>query len=69
MCTDVFTIITAMDQSGGIYNGTGGQEVNKPQAMPSLFTAINPGTVVNYNIWSGTPLCEHHRDHHCLSGI
>ena len=44
-CTDVFTVITTKDQSGGIYNNysTGGQGfmalVNKPcpQAMPSVY--------------------------------
>ena len=40
-CTDVFTVLTKKDQSGGICNSTGGRGfmavVNKPhpQAMPS----------------------------------
>ena len=49
-CTDVFTIITTKDQSGGIYNNysTGGQGfmavVNKPHswAMPSHSVCLLP---------------------------
>ena len=49
-CTDVFTIITTRDQSGGIYNSysTGGQGfmavVNKPcpQATPSDSVCLLP---------------------------
>ena len=49
-CTDVFTVITMKDQSGGIYNNysTGGQGfmavVNKPRlrAMPSDSVCLLP---------------------------
>ena len=49
-CTDVFTIITTKDQSGGIYNSysTGGQGfmavVNKPppRATPSDLVCLLP---------------------------
>ena len=53
-CTDMFTIITTKDQSGGIYNSysTDGQGfmavVNKacPRAIPSDSVCLLPGTVL-----------------------
>ena len=45
-CTDVFTIITTKDQSGGIYNSysTGGQRfmavVNKPRPRATLLDSV-----------------------------
>ena len=58
-CTDVFTLVTTKDQSGGIYNSysTGGHRLTalNKQALSSdcslglsLFTAINPWHY-NYN--------------------